>query len=106
MTWIAWPQPSHLKSWTDKDGTAWRRIGKEPLDRKEVRRLYDDPAVRVVLFYGTEPAVVPLDERQALYERMAPVLRRDPGADPFADFVFFKYRDDARNVLLAIEEYC
>ena len=106
MTEIPWPQPRHLKAWTDGNGTGWRRIGNEPLGKKEVRRLYKDPAVRVVLFYGTEPAEVAFNARQQLWERMAPVLSGDPSADPFAEFLFFKYRNDARAVLLAIEESC
>ncbi len=37
---------------------------------------------------------------------MGPVLSRDPTADPFAGFLFFRYRDDSRTALLAIEAHC
>lgn len=100
-----YPSPRRLKSWTDPEGTAWRRIGNEPLDRKAVRRLIEDPAVRVVLFDGPEPAFVEPGAWGELWDRMEPVLS-GRGTDPFADFVSFRYRDDARNVLLAIEEHC
>lgn len=100
MKEVAWPQPSHLKSWTDRDGHAWRRIGNEALEKRAVRRLIRDPAVRVVLFYGTEPADIELSAREELWERMEPVLSGKPTGNPFAEFLSFKFRDDARTVLL------
>jgi hypothetical protein len=106
MTWVAYPQPSHLKSWTDSGGIAWRRIGNEPLDKKAVRRLIEDPAVRVVLFDGPEPTDVAANSRRDLWNRMEPVLSGKVADNPFAAFVSFKYRDDERSVLLAVEEHC
>jgi hypothetical protein len=99
------PQPGRLKLWTGTDGIVWRRIGNEPLDRMAVRRLIEDPAVRVALFDGPEPAYVAAGAREELWHRMEPVLSGKRTDNPFADFISFKYRDDARNVLLAIEEH-
>ncbi|HEV2885935.1 MAG TPA: hypothetical protein VGX49_03425 [Jatrophihabitans sp.] len=106
MTEEFWPQPSHLKSWTDSGGKVWRRIGNDVLEKKAVRRLIHDPAVRVVLFYGLEPTDIEIEAREALWARMEPVMSGKPTDNPFEDFVAYKYRDDARTVMLAIEEYC
>ena len=61
MNEVVYPQPGRLKSWTDGDGKMWRRIGNEALDRKAVRRLIADPAVRVVLFDGA--VLLAIEER-------------------------------------------
>jgi hypothetical protein len=103
---IAYPQPSHLKSWTDGDGTLWRRIGNEPLDKKEAQRLVHDPTVRVVAFDDVEPSDMSSCDREFLWDRLKPGMARKPSDNPFADLLFFKYRDDARAVLLAIEVRC
>ena len=106
MSEMAWPQPSRLKSWTDSGGNAWRRIGNDVLEKAAVRRLIRDPAVRVVLFCGPDPTDIEFDAREALWARMEPVMSGRPTDNPFADFLSFKFRDDARTVMLAIEEHC
>jgi hypothetical protein len=106
MSEMAWPQPSRLKSWTDGGGNAWRRIGNDVLEKTAVRRLIHDPAVRVVLFWGPDPTDIEFDAREALWARMEPVMSGKPTVNPFADFLSFKFRDDARTVMLAIEEHC
>jgi hypothetical protein len=106
MSQTAWLQPSRLKSWTDSAGNAWRRIGDDVLEKKTVRRLIHDPAVRVVLFYEAEATDIEFDAREALWARMEPLMSGKPTDNPFADFVSFKFRDDARTVMLAIEEHC
>jgi hypothetical protein len=68
MQEIAYPQPSRLKSWTDTGGTAWRRIGNEPLDKKAVRRLIEDPGDRGALLVPVSP---PRDRVTALHFRHA-----------------------------------
>jgi hypothetical protein len=104
MNETVYPQPGRLKSWTDSDGKVWRRIGNVALDKKAVRRLIADPAVRVVLFDGPQPADVAPTARQELWDRMDPVMSGTWTGNPFAEFVCFRYRDEERAVLLAIEE--
>jgi hypothetical protein len=101
-----WPTPSRLKTWIDPDGNAWHRAGDSPLKLAVARRLLNDQAVRVVLFYMDPMPVVTADERAALWSRMDPVMRGRPVANPYSDFVAFRYRDDAGNKMLAVEERC
>lgn len=102
-----WPQPSRLTTWVDSAGKAWRRSGNTPLRLTAARRLLHDQAVQVVLFYGMDPTPVDTaDERAALWARIEPVMRGRPVANPYSDFLAFRFRDDAGNRLLAIEEHC
>jgi hypothetical protein len=91
MTEGTWPSPRHLKSWTDSDGKAWRRVGDHPLGKNAVRRLIHDPSTRVILFYGMDPSDVNFDARESLWDRIEPVLRGKPTDNPLSDFVPFKF---------------
>ena len=102
-----WPQPSHIKTWVDSDGKSWQRAGDLPLRLAAARRLLHDQAVQVVLFYWMHPRpVISADERAELWSRIEPVMRGRPVTNPSSDFLAFRFRDDAGNKLLAIEERC
>jgi hypothetical protein len=102
-----WPQPSRLKTWEAPDGKVWHRAGDTPLKLTAVRRLVQDQAVEVVLFYGVVPKfVVTAADRADLWSRIESVMRGLGAESPYADFRAFRYRDDDGNKLLAVEENC
>lgn len=98
-----WPRPSRLKQWIGPDGNVWRRAGDAPLKLADARRLIHNQAVEVVLFNGLIPQfMVSPDERVQLWSRIDPVLR---GRSVHRlDFSAFRFRDDAGNKMLAIQE--
>jgi hypothetical protein len=95
-----------MRQWVGPDGSVWRRAGDAPLKLTAARRLIHDQAVEVVLFNGVTPQfLVTSDERVQLWSRIDPVLRGRPVSDPYLDYLAFRFRDDAGNRLLAIEEH-
>jgi hypothetical protein len=101
-----WPSPRRMKSWTDSDGRVWRRVGDQPLARKQGQRIVRDREARVVLFNGLQPTDVDPDARDGLWARVDAVLNGRASDNPMADFVLFKYRDESGKVMLAVEESC
>jgi hypothetical protein len=56
--------------------------------------------------YDMVPKLVPVNDRQSLWERMEPVMRRAPDAPPHADFDTAQFTDGRGHDLLIIEESC
>jgi hypothetical protein len=98
-----WPRPIHDGVWTDSAGTTWHLRG-DVLPTRKIRTLLADPAVEVLLFYGPEPAWVSAGDREALWERMSPVLSGFEGGHQA--FRAAEFLDSTRQKLLVIEESC
>lgn len=98
-----WARPMRDGTWTDPDGVCWRRRG-GPLEPKAARRLIRRPEIQVVHAYGAQPRVVDGAEAADLLARVQQFL--DGDSDPYSAFTLGEFRDDARRVLLIVEELC
>jgi len=101
------PRPISHGEWTDNDGVLWHRRGGVIAGNK-IKRLLLNPAVPVLLCYGTEPRLVAAHERRDLWDRMQPYVtgRGSEHTDDFTSFDAAEFRDDQRRSMLVIEESC
>ena len=97
-----WPQPSHLKSWTDQSGHEWLRAGDQPMKLVAARRAFRRKDAIFVHFFGVTPTVVL--EPDELWARIEPILRGDPAVDPFSVASVWRFRDNEGRRLIAVEE--
>lgn len=107
---VEWPSPLRDGGWVDPDGTRWTVRGTaQTLPSKRVEHLLRSPQVRVLLCYGPEaPTEVGVDDREALWMRVRPYLRKHvvrPRGDR-TEFRTGELRDDRRRSLLVVEESC
>ena len=71
-----WPEPQKLKTWTDRSGVVWLRVGKDPLKTRVARRAFADPEVAVVHFFGVDPELMADEAKSAVWSRIEPILDR------------------------------
>ncbi len=79
------------------------------LPAKRAARLLRSPQVLVLLFYGLgAPTEVALRDREALWQRIDPYLRRHVvrAKHDYADFSVAEFKDDHHHSLLITEESC
>jgi hypothetical protein len=91
-------QSSEIK---DPDGVVWRRRGDLVAD-KRVRKLLSDSTVRVLHDYMGDVQEVPAGERKAFWESAQEKMRKSP----HSDFLAAEFKNESREHLLVIHEYC
>jgi len=103
-----WPNPISDGHWTDDDGVCWRMRGKRgggaPLSGPALRRLLKLVDVRVLHVYGPQPTEVSSPEREALLVRVDQYLSGQ--APPRSGFSLAEFRNDDREVMLVVQEFC
>jgi hypothetical protein len=97
------PSPLQDKRWTDPHGAQWHRRG-DLLTARQARRLLRRPDVSLLHVYGPDARQVTGSDRAVLIGRIEEFFAGN--APPRSDYVIAEFRDDQRQVMLIIQEYC
>src|SRR3954452_9256748 len=96
-------QHKQRPTYVDPDGVEGRERGTGDLASRQLRRLLDDPAVKVVHARVLEdPVVVPFEARAAFWAE----AQRRMAASIFAEFTGTAWTDDRHHRLLLVAESC
>jgi hypothetical protein len=97
------PTPLQDKRWTDPHGTQWHMRG-DLLTTRQARRLLNRSDVSLLHVYGPDARQLAGPDRSMLIGRIEEFFAGN--APPRSDYVIAEFRNDQRQVMLVVQEYC
>jgi hypothetical protein len=97
------PTPLQDKHWTDQHGTLWHMRG-GTLAARQARRLLNRTDVPLVHVYGPDARELTGPDRAELASRIEDFFAGN--APSRSDYVVAEFRNDQRQVMLVVQEYC